>query len=274
MIKIIAEIGINHNGSLEYCKKLIDLCAVSLGCNYVKIQKRNPCLSVPDAQKNKIKKTPWGEMTYLEYKNKIELTEDQVKFLINYSKEKKIIFFASVWDLFSAKLMSKLNNKITKIPSALIKNLELCKFARDNFETLIISTGMSNEKEIEKCIKTCNPDVILHTNSTYPCPVEDLNMNYIKWLIKKWPSKQIGYSGHESGLATTFAAATIGCDWIERHITLDKNEWGSDQSSSLEPLDFLSLVKGIRDIESSFRHKEGPRKLSKKEEIKKKTLRG
>lgn len=273
MIKIISEIGINHNGSLTDCKKLIDLASI-FGCDYVKIQKRTPRISVPDKQKKILRITPWGKIRYLDYKKKIEFSQNQIKNLMEYSKQKKIDFFASVWDLPSAKMMCKLNNKLIKIPSALITNDKLCKFARDNFEILIISTGMSSEKEIEKCIKNCDPDVIFHTVSVYPCPVEDLNLNYIKWLRNKWPSKQIGYSGHELGLATTFAAASIGCEWIERHITLDKNSWGSDQSSSLDPLDFSILVNGIREIEKSFVKKEGPRSLCEKEIIKKKTLRG
>jgi len=268
--KIIAEIGINHNGSVDICKKLIDI-SYAAGCNYVKIQKRSPDLCVPENQKNIIKTTPWGQMTYLEYKHKIEFNEKQIIELIEYSKD-KIIFFASVWDIPSAEIMSKYTD-ITKIPSALITNLDLCKYARDNFKTLIISTGMSTEAEIENCIHACNPDVIMHTNSSYPCPIEDINLNYIKWLQNKYPTKPIGYSGHEYGLVPTFASVAIGAKWIERHITLDHNMWGSDHTSSLEPSAVFKLVKGIRDIEKTMQYCPGPRKLFEQEKIKKDSLR-
>jgi N-acetylneuraminate synthase len=272
MVKIISEIGINHNGSMQICKDLIMLSKVS-GCDYVKIQKRNPDVCVPEAQKSTIRKTPWGEMTYLEYKWKLEFTEEQIKELVEYSKSIGIEFFASVWDIDSVKLMAKYT-KIGKIPSALITDLELCKCAREHFKFLIISTGMSNEDEVEACIKACNPDVIMHTNSTYPCPVEDLNLNYIKWLQQKWTGKEIGYSGHEYGLVTTYAAVSIGATWVERHITLDRNMWGSDQSSSIEPDGLIKLVKGIRAIEKATLYEPGPRKEFAGELSKKKTLRG
>jgi N-acetylneuraminate synthase len=268
---IIAEIGINHNGSMEICKDLISIAKVS-GCDYAKIQKRNPDLCVPENQKNKIRPTPWGDMTYLDYKKKIEFTEEQIQELCDYSSKLGITFFASVWDKDSVDVMRK-HNRITKIPSALITDLELCKYARDNFDKLIISTGMSTEEEIEKCVESCCPDIIMHTNSTYPCPVEELNLNYINWLKNKWKNKQIGYSGHEYGLVSTFAAVAIGANWVERHITLDHNMWGSDHSSSLEPSALFKLVKGIRDIEKSFYYTESERILFSQEKIKKESLR-
>lgn len=271
IFKIVAEIGINHNGSIEICKKLIDIASVA-GCDYIKIQKRNPDLCVPEHQKHIQKTTPWGNMSYLEYKKKIEFDEQQINELVQYSDKKNIIFFASVWDKDSVDLMKKHTN-ITKIPSALITDIELCKYARKSFDKLIISTGMSNELEIENCIKICNPDIIMHTNSTYPCPVDQLNLNYITWLKNKWPNKQIGYSGHEYGLVTTFAAAALGATWIERHITLDHNLWGSDQSSSLEPAALFKLVKGIRDIYKSKSICPSPRVITETEKIKKNSLR-
>jgi N-acetylneuraminate synthase len=272
MVKIISEIGINHNGCMQTCKKLIMLSKVA-GCDYVKIQKRNPDICVPEAQKNIMRKTPWGEMTYLEYKFKLEFTEEQIKELVEYSNSIGIEFFASVWDIDSVKLMAKYT-KIGKIPSALITDLTLCKCARDHFDLLIISTGMSSEEEIDNCVNACNPDVIMHTNSTYPCPVEELNLNYIKWLQNKWINKEIGYSGHEYGLVTTFAAVAMGVTWVERHITLDRNMWGSDQSSSIEPSGLIKLIKGIRDIENATLYEPGPRKEFAGELSKKKTLRG
>lgn len=227
----------------------------------------------PRSSKNTIRKTPWGDMTYLEYKWKLEFSEEQIKELVEYSNSLGIEFFASVWDIDSVKLMAKYT-KIGKIPSALITDFELCKCARDNFEFLIISTGTSSEEEIEKCINVCNPDVIMHTNSTYPCPVEELNLNYIDWLKEKWTGKEIGYSGHEYGLVTTFASVAKGVTWIERHITLERNMWGSDQSSSIEPSGLLKLVKGIRDIEKAMKYEPGPKKEFAGELAKKKSLRG
>ena len=131
---------------------------------------------------------------------------------------------------------------------------------------------MSTEQEIEECIYSCEPDIVMHTNSTYPCPVNEINLNYIKWLQKRWPTRQIGYSGHEYGLVTTFAAVALGAGWIERHITLDHGMWGSDHLSSLEPSGVFKLVKGIRDVESSMSAPAAARILLEKEKLKKDTL--
>ena len=247
MTKIIAEIGINHNGSIEECKKMILLAKVA-GCEYVKIQKRNPDVCVPEHQKTKRRQTPWGEMSYLEYKYKIEFNEEQIKELVEYSNFIGIEFFASVWDLDSVKLMAKYT-KIAKLGSASINDLELCRATREAFEFVIISTGMSNEEEIEAAVEASKPNVIMHTNSTYPCPVEDLNLRYIEYLKKKWGSQaEIGYGGHEYGLVTTYSAVTLGATWVERHITMDREAWGSDQKASIKPDGVFKLVKGIKLI--------------------------
>ena len=271
MTKIIAEIGINHNGDVELCKQMIMLAKVG-GCDYAKIQKRNPDVCVPEEQKSKRKQTPWGEMSYLEYKKRIEFSEEQIKELIDFGNHIGVSLFASVWDVDSVNVMSKYT-RIGKIGSASITDLELCKAAREAFETLIVSTGMSTEEEIDRCIEVCNPEVIMHTNSTYPCPVEDLNLNYIHWLKQKHTDKEIGYSGHEYGLVSTFAAVAMGASWVERHVTLDRTMWGSDQSSSIEPSGLFKLVKGIRDIEQATKYPVGERKLFEKENEKKKSLR-
>ena len=171
MVKIIAEIGINHNGSMDECKKMIMLSKVS-GCDYVKIQKRNPDQCVPEKQKSVMRKTPWGEMTYLEYKYKLEFNEEQIKELCDYSREIGIEFFASVWDLDSVALMSKYT-RIVKLGSPVINNLELLKATRKAFDFVIMSTGMSTEEEIESAVEACKPEVIMHTNSTYPWPSEE-----------------------------------------------------------------------------------------------------
>jgi N-acetylneuraminate synthase len=274
MVKIIAEIGINHNGDINLCKKMM-LLSKFAGVDYVKIQKRTPDLCVPEEQKNVMKETPWGKMTYLEYKYKIEFNEEQISELFDYSKEIGIEFFSSVWDIPSVDIMCKYT-KLGKIPSALITDLELCKYAREKFDLLIISTGMSSEEEIEECVKVCNPDVIMHTNSCYPADYNELNINYITWLKNKYPDKQVGYSGHEFGLVTSFATIPlIGINgYIERHITLCRDDWGSDQKSSVEIIPGLfKLVKGIRDIEKAIKYEPQPRILFNNELNKKTTLR-
>ncbi|MFW6242824.1 MAG: N-acetylneuraminate synthase family protein [bacterium] len=255
MVKIIGEIGINHNGSVDIAKKLI-LLAKTAGCDYVKFQKRNPDVCVPDKQKNVIRDTPWGKMSYLDYKYKLEFGEKEFQKIDEYCNLLDIKWFSSVWDMDSVDFMVKNKFKAfdgtLKISSALITNIELCVYARKNAKRLIISTGMSNEKEILGCINNCNPDIIMHTNSTYPTPVEELNFNYIKWLKEKYPNKEIGYSGHEYGLVTTFATVSMGVTWIERHITLDRTMWGSDQFASIEPSGLIKLVRGIKDIEKAL----------------------
>lgn len=272
MVKIISEVGINHNGSMELCKKLIMLSKVA-GADYVKIQKRNPDVCVPEHQKTKRRFTPWGEMSYLEYKYRMEFSEEQIKELCEYSKSLGIEFFASVWDVDSARLMAKYT-KIGKLGSASITDHELCKVTRELFDTVIISTGMSTEEEVEAAVAAAQPDVILHTNSTYPCPVEDLNLRYIEHLKNKFGDKaEIGWSGHEYGLVTSFAAVAMGAEWVERHVTLDRNMWGSDQKSSVEPSGLIKLVKGIRDIEKATQYSPGPRKQFAGENSKRDSLR-
>tara|TARA_Y100001970_G_scaffold261012_1_gene343673 strand:- start:1930 stop:2754 length:825 start_codon:yes stop_codon:yes gene_type:complete len=270
--KFIAEIGINHNGDINIAKQLISLASIS-GCQYVKVQKRNPDVCVPEHQKSKPKSTPWGDMTYLEYKHKIEFSKEQMLELYNYAKTLRTNFFASVWDKDSVDVMRDITD-IGKIPSALITDLELCKYARDNFKTLIISTGMSTEQEIIDCVNVCNPDVIMHSNSTYPCPTNELNLRYIEHLKKKYPDKEIGYSGHEYSLPTTYTAVVLGATWIERHITLDRNMWGSDHKSSVEPAGLFHMTSSIKAIEGAIQYPPGERILFEGELSKRKSLRG
>jgi len=272
MIQLIAEIGINHNGSIQECKKLIMLAKIA-GAQFAKIQKRNPDICVPEHQKKIMKDTPWGKMTYLEYKHKIEFDEEQIKELFEYSQQIGIEFFASVWDIDSMKLMSKYTQYV-KLGSAVINNHELLRETRKHFNFVIMSTGMSTEEEVINAINIGQPNVIMHTNSTYPCPVEDLNLRYIEYLKGKYGNvAEIGYSGHEIELIPTYTAIGLGATWIERHITLNQNLWGSDQKSSLEPDDFIKLVRNIRMIEQTIQYKPAPRILFESENIKKKSLR-
>ena len=271
VVQIIAEIGINHNGDLNIAKQLI-MAAKVANCHYVKIQKRCPDLCVPENQKALIRMTPWGEMTYLDYKHKIEFNMEQIAELKHFSDSIGISFFASVWDKVSVDEMASIT-EIGKIPSALITDTELCAYARQKFKFLIVSTGMSTEDEIEKCIAACDPVVIMHTNSTYPCPTEDLNLRYITHLQSKYPNKQIGYSGHEYCLPTTYAAVALGATWIERHITLDREMWGSDQKCSVEPAGLFHMTSSIKNIERAMQYPPGPRMQFVAENFKKTSLR-
>jgi len=177
----------------------------------------------------------------------ISLNYDQID---EYCKEIGIDWFCSVWDIESAKFIRQYTDFV-KIPSALITDIDLLAYCRQHFDTVIISTGMSTEEQIEKAVEQAKPDVIMHTNSTYPCPVEHLNLNYINWLQTKYKI-DVGYSGHEYGLVTTFATVPLGVKWIERHVTLDRTMWGSDQLASVEPIGMLKLVKGVRAIEAAL----------------------
>ncbi len=268
-INIIAEIGINHNGSLQLAKQLIDEAVVAK-FDYVKFQKRTPDICVPEQKKAEIKDTPWGKISYLAYKHKLEFSKEDYDEINSYCTQRGIKWFASVWDIPSAELISDFVS-IAKIPSAQLTNHDLLTRSRQLFDTLILSTGMSTEEEIKTAIEIAQPDVVMHTNSTYPSPVENLNLDYIRWLIDTY-NLDVGYSGHEYGLTTTFATVPMGVKWIERHITLDRTMWGSDQLSSVEPIGMIKLVKGIRAIEKALGGY-GPRKLLQGELTKKENLR-
>lgn len=278
-IKFIAEIGQNHNGSLEKAYELIDTAAYCK-CNYVKFQTRTPELCVPLGQQKTIKKnTPWGDISYLEYRRHLELNLYDYKYIAKYCYNKNIKWFTSVWDLESAKRINSIyhitnNESIIKIPSAKITDLQLLSYCRENFNKVLMSTGMSTEEEIETAVNIGKPDVLFHTNSVYPSPVEDLNLQYITWLQDKYPQIEIGYSGHEYGIETTLATIPLGVEWIERHICLSHQDWGSDQAASVEPQGLYRLIKGIKEIEKALDKGYDPRKLLPQEEIKLKSLRG
>ena len=269
-VNIIAEIGINHNGDIEIAKKLIDVASFA-GCDYVKFQKREPDVCVPEEQKKVLRDTPWGKMSYIDYKKKIEFGHDKYQVIDKYCKEKNIGWFASVWDSESVDFMKKYSD-MAKIPSAHLTNDKLLKYSKENFNFNLLSTGMSTEKEIERAVGILKPDVIFHTISSYPSDVQDLDLNYIKHLQAKYIESEIGYSGHEFGLVTTFAAVGIGAKWVERHVTLERTMWGSDQMASVEPHGVIKLVKGIRDIEKAMGNI-GDRLLSPGELVKREELR-
>jgi len=271
--KVIAEIGINHNGDVDLAKEMI-LIARAAGCQYVKLQKRDPDICVPEKQKLKPKSTPWGEMTYLDYKKKIEFSADELSELADYAKSIGIELFCSVWDIESAQVyLDSIGSGIVKIPSAKINDLDLITYCRKYFDFLIISTGMSYEDEIERAVSACSPDVIMHTCSAYPSPPDQINLNYILHLKKKFPGHDIGYSGHEYGLIPTINAVAMGAKWVERHITTDREMWGSDQAASVEPHGLFRLVKYIQETEKTL-GEVGPRRVLKCEREKRDSLRG
>ena len=247
---IVAEIGINHNGSLEVARKLIE-GAKAAGCDAVKFQKRTPEICVPKDQWNIERDTPWGRMTYIDYRYKVEFTKDDYAKIDSFCKEKDIIWFASCWDVEAVDFVEQFDVPIYKTASASLTDTELLKKHRNLNKPIIVSTGMSTMEEIEEAEKLFIGKNILiaHSTSSYPCPNEELNLKMITTLRGKYPTVPIGYSGHETGLAPTWAAVALGANFVERHITLDRAMWGSDQAASVEPNGFNRLVRNIRDIE-------------------------
>ena len=264
---LIAEIGINHNGSIKLAKKLIDL-AKETGFNAVKFQKRNPDVATPDSQKFKIRATPWGEITYLDYKWKIEFGKKEFDEINSYCKKKKILWFASAWDLESQKFLNKYKNKYNKVASAMLTNIKLLNAIAKERKTTFISTGMSTLKDISKAILIFKKNkckfILMHCVSNYPCPIEKLNMNTIITLRNKF-KYEIGYSGHESEVSPSILAYFLGCRYIERHITLDRSMWGTDQAASLSE----SGMKNLADILSKtpMLLGDGIKKVSKEEKL-------
>jgi sialic acid synthase SpsE len=269
---IIAEIGINHNGDMNNVFKLIDI-ASDAGCNAVKFQKRTPEMAVPESEWDIRRETPWGEMSYIDYKRKIELTIPQYKEIDRYCKAKQISWFASCWDEQSVDQLAEIEISCFKIASASLTDFKTIDCMLKYDIPIIMSTGMSTLLEIKQSVDKFNDRTIglLHATSSYPCPPEELNLNMIKTLNKEFPNHIIGYSGHETGLATTSVAVAFGAKIIERHITLDRAMWGTDQSASLAPGGLRSLVGHIRTIEKAFG--DGVKKVYESELLSKKKLR-
>ncbi len=252
-IYIIAEIGINHNGSLELAKKLID-GAVFAGCDAVKFQKRTPELCVPKDQWYIERDTPWGRIPYIEYRRKVEFSFEEYSEIDRYCKEKGIDWFASAWDEEALNFLEEFEPVAYKLASASLTDENLLKKVKATKRPVMLSTGMSTMEEIESAVNLLGTDKLLiaQSTSTYPCKLEELNLNVIKTYKKKFPGVPIGYSGHETGLAPTLAAIAIGACFVERHITLDRAMWGTDQAASVEIGGMFRLVKDIRDIEKAL----------------------
>jgi N-acetylneuraminate synthase len=248
---VIAEAGINHNGDIELARQLIQ-AAKHAGVDAVKFQKRTPELCVPPEQRGQMRDTPWGYITYLDYRYKTEFGEAEYAEIDRYCKEIGITWFASVWDEPSVDFLEKFNPVCYKIPSASLTDSSLLLHLRKTGRPLILSTGMSTMEQIKAAVKLIGEEnlVITHATSTYPCDPHELNLAMIPTLRGEFACP-IGYSGHEVGLVTSAVAVGLGACMVERHITLDRSMWGSDQSASVEPGGFEKLVKYIRVTEQA-----------------------
>jgi N-acetylneuraminate synthase len=245
---IIGEIGINHNGDMQIVRKLIDYAEV-FDFQCVKFQKRNPDKCVPEHQKNTLRQTPWGEITYIEYRKKIEFNEEQYREIQSYCRPHHLHFSASVWDLDSLEFILRFDVPFIKVPSAHITNLSFLDAVASAGLPVVISTGMSTLEEVDtavNCILAKNPNlVVCHCHSAYPAPLAELNLNVIPMYRQRYPECIIGYSGHEFGLDTTVTAVVLGARLIERHITIDRTLWGTDQMASVEPQGMYRLSRDI-----------------------------
>ncbi len=249
---IVAEIGINHNGDLEIAKKIIE-AAHHAGVSAVKLQKRTPELCVPPEQRNVMRETPWGYITYLEYRYRTEFNAEQYAEIDRFCKQLGVPWFASVWDEESVDFLEAFNPICYKVPSAALTDHPLLRKLRSTNRPIILSTGMSTMDEIRAGVGVVGTDqlVVTHATSTYPCEPEELNLRMIPNLKKEF-NVPVGYSGHEVGLIPSIVAVALGACMVERHITLDRAMWGSDQAASVEPGGFERLVKYIRVSEQSL----------------------
>lgn len=249
---VVGEIGINHNGSVEVAKQLIDL-AKWAGADAVKFQKRTPELAVPSDQKDKMRDTPWGYISYLEYRRKVEFGEKEYREIAEYCKQKNIDWFVSVWDEPSVDFIEKFDPPCYKVPSASLTDHSLLAHLNKTGKPIILSTGMSTMNQIKSAVKQLEMEklMITHTTSTYPCSPEELNLRMITTLRETFPCP-IGYSGHEVGLVLSAVAVAMGACLVERHVTLDRAMWGTDQAASVEPGGLQKLVKYIRVTEQAL----------------------
>ncbi|MEV0231309.1 N-acetylneuraminate synthase family protein [Nonomuraea sp. NPDC050786] len=251
-VYVIGEIGINHNGDLDIARRLIDVAA-DAGCQAVKFQKRTPAICVPEEQKGQIRQTPWGEMTYLEYKERTEFGYDKYRQIAKYCDERGLHWFASPWDVPSVEFLEEMDVLVHKVASASVADHELLRVLAATGKPIILSTGMSTLSEIDAAVEILGTDklIMMHATSTYPLPPEEANLRTITTLKERY-GVPVGYSGHERGLQISLAAVTLGAVCVERHITLDRTMWGSDHAASLEPAGLEHLVRDIRIIEQAM----------------------
>ena len=248
-VYVIAEIGLNHNGDVDLAMQLIDVAA-DAGAQAVKFQKRTPEISTPEHMKSTPRDTPWGQMTYLEYRYRVEFDREQYVEIGDYATLRGLDWFASPWDVPSVDFLEDLNVAAHKVASASVTDVELLEAIAATGKPVILSTGMSTFEQIDAAVDVLGTDrlVILHATSTYPLPPEEANLRMITTLQQRYAGVPIGYSGHERGLQISLAAVALGAVAVERHITLDRAMWGSDHAASLEPEGFSHLVRDIRII--------------------------
>ena len=248
-VYVIAEIGINHNGEVELAKELME-CAARAGCDAVKFQKRTPRISVPESQRLVPRETPWGTMTYLEYKERIEFEEPEYLEIDAHAKRLGLEWFASPWDVPSVEFLEGFDVSTHKVASACLTDLELLRAISETPRNVILSTGMSTIEEIDQAVEVLGTSrlTLMHSTSTYPCPPNEANLRTIETLRLRY-GVPVGYSGHETGLQISLAAVALGAVAIERHVTLDRSMWGTDQAASIEPHGLERLVRDIRVLE-------------------------
>lgn len=247
---VVGEIGINHNGSVDTTKALID-AAARAGVDAVKFQKRTPEICVPRDQWDKMRDTPWGRMSYIDYRHRMEFSREQFAEIDAYCRSKSILWFASCWDEPSVDFIEHFAPPAYKAASASLTDIDLLRKMKSTGRPLMISTGMSTMDEIREAVAELDTDnlLIAHSTSAYPCTTKELNLRVIPNLMRMFPECPIGYSGHEPGLTPTLTAVSLGATFVERHITIDRSMWGSDQAASLEPAALAELVRQIREVE-------------------------
>ena len=252
-VYIVAEIGINHNGSLDIARQIIE-GAVRAGCDAVKFQKRTPELCVPRDQWGVERDTPWGRMTYLEYRHKVEFGWREYAEIARLCREHGIAWFASCWDEPSVDFIEQFDPPLYKAASASLTDHVLLRKMKATGKPLVISTGMSTMDEIEGAVEAVGLTNLLvaHATSTYPCPAGERNLRMIHTLRQRYPFTPVGYSGHEPGLAPSVAAVAMGACFVERHGTLDRALWGTDQAASVEIVGLERLVRDIRTVEEAL----------------------
>ncbi|MGK3953102.1 N-acetylneuraminate synthase family protein [Microbacterium sp. I2] len=250
---VIAEIGLNHNGDVELAKRLIDVAA-DAGADAVKFQKRTPEIATPEHMRDIPRETPWGTMTYLEYRYRVEFDRDQYIEISDHAMLRGLEWFASPWDEPSVAFLEDLGVHAHKVASASLTDHDLLRALRDTGKTVILSTGMSTMDEIDAAIDVLGTErlLLMHATSTYPMEPGEANLRMIPALRERFPGVPVGYSGHERGLQISLAAIALGAVAVERHITLDRTMWGSDHAASLEPTGLQHLVRDIRVIESAL----------------------
>ncbi len=272
-IFIIAEIGINHNGDVEIAKKLIDVASLA-GADAVKFQKRTVELVYTKEELDKPRESPWG-ITNRDLKMRLEFGSKEYKEIDAYCREKKIAWFASAWDIESQKFLQQFNLQYNKIASAMLTNIDLLNMVAKEEKYTFISTGMSDFGEIDRAVeifkKNRCPFELMHCTSTYPTNDEEVNLKVIETLRNRYRCK-VGYSGHEVGLAVSYGAAALGITSLERHISLNRAMFGSDQAASVEPVGFMQLCGAVRKIEKALG--DGTKRVTEGELQVRKKLRG